>query len=194
MAYSRRFPFPLSRFPILLSVSFALSCGGTASLKPVAAPDPDVACPGGRLAWNLQINDQRAQRRDSESLLSLLRDSLSRSLPGCNWAAGPDAPAIVIEIHRFTADQHEYMWDGAVEHQWWNGSRNCPRGGFMKRARMSAIVLTGILLAAGLRAAGADHVYDLAAILSGTFKGATPGNDLRLDLRPAPADLQHQHD
>ena len=64
----------------------------------------------------------------------------------------------------------------------------------MKRARMSAIVLAGILLAGGLRAAGADHVYDLAAILSGTFKGVTPGNDLRLDLRPAPADLQHQHD
>ena len=115
MAYSRRFPFPLSRFPILLSVSFALSCGGTASLKPVASPDPDVACPGGRLAWNLQINDQRAERRDSDRLLSLLRDSLSRSLPGCSWAAGPDAPAIVIEIHRFAAAQHEYMWDAAAE-------------------------------------------------------------------------------
>jgi hypothetical protein len=115
MAFRRRFPISDFRFPALLLVSFVLSCGGTASLKPVSSPDPDVACPGGRIAWNLQINDQRAQRTDSERLLSLLRDSLSRSLPGCSWAAGLNAPAIAIEIHRFKADQQGNMWDAAAE-------------------------------------------------------------------------------
>src|SRR5713101_9443655 len=115
MGSSRRFPFPVSRFPILLLVSFAFSCGGTASLKPVAAPDPEVACPGGRLAWNLQIADQRAERRDSDRLVSLLRESLSRSLPGCSWTAGGNAPTISIEIHRFAADPQGNLWDAAAE-------------------------------------------------------------------------------
>ena len=103
------------RFSVFLAAALAVSCGGTASLKPVSAPDPEIACPGGRLAWNLQISDQRASKTDSERLVSLVRDSLSRSMPGCKWAAGPSEPAISIEIHRFTADQHGDMWDAAAE-------------------------------------------------------------------------------
>lgn len=65
----------------------------------------------------------------------------------------------------------------------------------MKSTRLFAILLTGMVSGAGLlMAAGSDHVYDMAAILSGTFQGATPGNELRLDLRPVSSDLTHPHD
>ena len=99
-----------------LLASLASGCGGTSSLKPLSAPDPDVACPGGRVQWNLQISDQRAEKRDSARLLPLLRDSLSRSLPGCQWtAAGADTPILSIEIHRFKADFQDNLWEAAAD-------------------------------------------------------------------------------
>lgn len=102
---------------LFLPVLLAVSCSTTAGLKPVAAPDSEVPCPGGRLVWNLEIRDQRAERRDSERLVTLLRESLVHSLPGCQWtsSARSDAPAIVIEIHRFAADFDGAIWDATAE-------------------------------------------------------------------------------
>jgi len=57
--------------------------------------------------------------------------------------------------------------------------------------------LLGILMAAlvGVGAspvfASEDRLYDIAAILSGTFDGSTPGNHLRLDIRNLAIDPQH---
>ena len=86
-------------------------------LKPVSSADSEVPCPGGRLTWNLEIKDQRAELTDSQRLVALLRESLTHSLPGCQWAgsARPDAPTISIEIHRFAADFDGAIWDAAAE-------------------------------------------------------------------------------
>ncbi len=43
-------------------------------------------------------------------------------------------------------------------------------------------------------AAAGNPVFELASILSGTFQGSTPGNDLRIDLRPVVTDTQHPYD
>lgn len=104
----------------LLPLGFALaalSCHTTQGLKPVSAPDSAVPCPGGQLVWNLEITDQRARRPDSDRLLALLRESLSKSLPGCQWANPPrrDAPTIGIEVHRFSADVDSGVWEAAAE-------------------------------------------------------------------------------
>jgi hypothetical protein len=64
----------------------------------------------------------------------------------------------------------------------------------MKRAMPVAIAVAGFL-AAGLAVAKAeDPAFQAATILSGTFKGSTPGNELRLDLRPITTDPQHLYD
>ncbi len=62
----------------------------------------------------------------------------------------------------------------------------------MKRLRHLGIALAlfcgpSLLLAA-------DPTYQIANILSGTFQGSTPGNELRLDFRPVPTDSQHLYD
>jgi hypothetical protein len=103
-------------FPLGLALAI-LSCHTTQGLKPIVAPDSAVPCPGGQLVWNLEITDQRARRSDSDRLLALLRESLSKSLPGCQWANPPrsDAPTIGIEVHRFTADVESGVWDAAAE-------------------------------------------------------------------------------
>jgi hypothetical protein len=64
----------------------------------------------------------------------------------------------------------------------------------MKRSSLTRIVL-GALLAAALPVRAADSpVFEVATILSGTFKGSTPGNELRLDLRPVTTDREHLYD
>lgn len=64
----------------------------------------------------------------------------------------------------------------------------------MKRSMPATICVVG-LFAAGLAVAKAeDPAFQAASILSGTFKGSTPGNDLRLDLRPVTTDPQHLYD
>jgi hypothetical protein len=105
----------------------ALCCHTTQGLKPVAAPDSAVPCPGGQLVWNLEITDQRARRPDSDRLLALLRESLSKSLPGCQWANPPrrDAPTIGIEVHRFSADMDSGVWEAGAE---WTVSARDPSG------------------------------------------------------------------
>jgi hypothetical protein len=103
-------------WPYLLA-GLALSCSTTAGFKPVTAQDSDVPCPGGSLIWNLEIQDQRAERLESERLVGLLRDSLSHSFPGCQWttSARRDAPTIAIEIHSFAAPFDGAIYDAAAE-------------------------------------------------------------------------------
>ena len=94
-----------------------LSCRTTQGLKPIVTPDSAVPCPAGQLVWNLEITDQRARRSDSDRLLALLRESLSKSLPGCQWAnpPRPDAPTIGIEVHRFSSDADSGVWEALAE-------------------------------------------------------------------------------
>lgn len=100
----------------LTSMVLAGAAGcGTTSLTPVAYPEPEVGCPAGRVSWRLEIADQRAERRDSERLTSLIRESLSRSFPACRWETEGSAPLIRIEVHRFTADLQGNVWDAAAE-------------------------------------------------------------------------------
>ncbi|HEX4440517.1 MAG TPA: hypothetical protein VH854_10635 [Thermoanaerobaculia bacterium] len=62
----------------------------------------------------------------------------------------------------------------------------------MKRAL--CIAAFSVALAPALLAASPDRVFDIAAILSNTFEGSTPGNHLTLDLRPISVDPNHPHD
>ena len=55
-------------------------------------------------------------------------------------------------------------------------------------------VLVGFLIIGSTSLASTDKLYDIAAILSGTFEGSTPGNHLRLDLRPISIDPEHPYD
>lgn len=64
----------------------------------------------------------------------------------------------------------------------------------MKRAIQVAIGVVGLLAAGPAPAKAEDPAFQAARILSGTFKGSTPGNDLRLDLRPITTDPQHLYD
>ena len=64
----------------------------------------------------------------------------------------------------------------------------------MRRFLVAAIALTCILPAAGRIAAQDNPVVNIATILSGTFQGSTPGNELRLDMRPVPTDMEHPYD
>jgi len=66
----------------------------------------------------------------------------------------------------------------------------------MKRLTTTILLSTAALLWAAVSAAApsGNQVFELATILSGTFQGVTPGNDLRLDLRPVPTDAQHPYD
>jgi len=90
-------------------------CSATAGLKPVRDEDPQSACPGGRLAWDLQVQDQRAEPRDSERLIALVKSSLSESFPGCRWVADPSAGIVGIEINRFSAALDGSIWDAGVD-------------------------------------------------------------------------------
>ncbi|MDQ2969712.1 MAG: hypothetical protein M3R62_00750 [Acidobacteriota bacterium] len=65
----------------------------------------------------------------------------------------------------------------------------------MRRLAIPVLLAAAGLLAGGVStAASGNQVFELATILSGTFQGSTPGNDLRLDLRPVPTDAQHPYD
>jgi hypothetical protein len=101
----------------LLFAGLVLSCSTTAGLKPITSQDSEVPCPGGSLIWNLAIQDQRAERLDSERVVGLVRESLSHSFPGCQWvsSARRDAPTIAIEIHSFAADFDGSIYDAVVE-------------------------------------------------------------------------------
>lgn len=64
----------------------------------------------------------------------------------------------------------------------------------MTKLRITAIA-AGFLAAAVVHAqSGLDQALETAKILSGTFRGSTPGNELRLDLRPILTDASHPSD
>lgn len=90
-----------------------LTLGCSVTVAPVVAPDPQVACPGGVTAWRLEIADQRAERSDSPKVIAAIRQSLVRSLPGCQWVTA-GAPLIGIEVHRFSVRQDD-NWEAAIE-------------------------------------------------------------------------------
>lgn len=98
----------------LACVVAALGLSCAPSVRPVSTPDPEVSCPAGRITWNLEISDQRAERPDSDRLTALLRTSLSKSFPGCRWAGGAEAGTIRIEVHRFRVAL-EGTWDAVAE-------------------------------------------------------------------------------
>ena len=113
-----RGPFHPSAAPVLsrLAVLFFLFTGAacTVTVAPVVAKDPEIACPGGTTSWRLVIADQRADRRDSEKVIRAIRESIVRSLPGCQWVDAA-APEISIEVHRFDVRQNEGTWEAAIE-------------------------------------------------------------------------------
>jgi hypothetical protein len=64
----------------------------------------------------LQISDQRAEREDSVRLIALVRDSITRAFPGCQWSpASNSVGTISIEIHRFASKLDGAIWDAAAE-------------------------------------------------------------------------------
>jgi hypothetical protein len=121
---------------VLALVSIA-ACSSTAGLKPVTDSDPQVPCPGGQIKWNLQVSDQRADRQESERVVGLVRESLSRSFPGCVWTGGSADGTISIEIHRFAARLDGAIWDAAAE---WTVSARDSRGRTMTEFECSSEV------------------------------------------------------
>ncbi len=63
----------------------------------------------------------------------------------------------------------------------------------MKKTSRSALI-AAVLAAALPLAAAENQVFALSSMLSGTFQGSTPGNDLRLTIRSATTDPSHLYD
>ncbi|MFN2387292.1 MAG: hypothetical protein ABR576_13575 [Thermoanaerobaculia bacterium] len=111
---------------LLLSGAVAASACASAVLSPLSYPEPDVACPAGRVSWRLEVVDQRADRTDSERVTDVIRESITRSFPGCRWEeSDASSPLIRIEVHRFTSALQGNIWDAAVE---WSVAAEGPRG------------------------------------------------------------------
>ena len=100
----------------LFSLSLAAGCG-PASVRPISFPNPDVSCPGGRLTWRLEVEDQRAVREAEARVVASVRDAIQKSFPGCHWSAPSDRDAgtIAVEIHRFRSVLDAGSWEAAVE-------------------------------------------------------------------------------
>ena len=100
----------------LAGVLFTASCGPP-SVRPASYTSPDVPCPGSRLAWDLQIHDQRAERKDEARVVASIRDAIQKSFPGCHWTGSgePETGTIAIEVHRFGAVFDTGTWEAAVE-------------------------------------------------------------------------------
>ena len=103
----------------LFLLASAISCAPASSgLKPVGASEAQEACPGGRRAWNLSITDLRAERKDTERVVTLIRESLSKSFPGCQWSKeDPGTPTISIEVHRLASDFIDEMFEAQAQWQ-----------------------------------------------------------------------------
>ena len=63
-------------------------------------------------------------------------------------------------------------------------------------SRRTLSIVAAALLALALPAVAAtqNQVLDLVSILSGTWQGSTPGNDLRLEIRSVTTDPSHPYD
>ncbi len=100
---------------VLLAGGLSVGCGPV-TVRPASSPDPDVACPGGRVTWGIQIADQRAKRDAEERMSGSVRDGIQKSFPGCRWGiTDPDAGTIAIEVHRFASHLDAGYWEAAVE-------------------------------------------------------------------------------
>ena len=91
-------------FLLATAASSAAACGPP-TVRPASYADPDLACPGGRSGWNLEIVDQRADPEGSDKMISAIRDGMQKSFPGCRWTSGPagGTDSILIEVHRFAS-------------------------------------------------------------------------------------------
>ena len=100
----------------------AFGACGPPTVRPASYADPDLACPGGRTAWNLEIVDQRIEPEGADKMFAAIRDGIQKSFPGCRWTNAPAAgtDSILIEVHRF-GSHIEYdregtaSWEAAVE-------------------------------------------------------------------------------
>ena len=113
-----RLPSALS---LLLSLSASCGPSGPGGLKPIAAPDLEAGCPGGRATWRLEVLDRRAERRETEKVTALVADSIRKSFPGCAWdRAGGETRTITVEINTFSStfgyanSEDPGMWDAAA--------------------------------------------------------------------------------
>jgi hypothetical protein len=104
----------MSRALLALVILAAAGCG-PASVRPVAFPDPEVLCPGGRQSWTLQILDQRAERKDEDRVVGPVRDAVQKSFPGCRWTGSEQTDTITIEIHRLASVYDQGAWEAAAE-------------------------------------------------------------------------------
>ena len=85
-------------------------------MTPVVLSDRETPCPAGARQWRLEVLDRRVDRESSERLAALLRDSITRSFPGCDWSAAAGAPTVTLEVHRYTVRQEsDGSWDAAAE-------------------------------------------------------------------------------
>lgn len=62
------------------------------------------------------------------------------------------------------------------------------------RSRLSIMAAALLALALPAAAATQNQVFDLVNILSGSWQGSTPGNDLRLEIRTVTTDPSHPYD
>jgi hypothetical protein len=107
---------------LLSAVLPAFGACGPPTVRPASYADPDLACPGGRTAWNLEIVDQRVEPEGADKMFAAIRDGIQKSFPGCRWTNGPagGTDSILIEVHRF-GSHIEYdregtaSWEAAVE-------------------------------------------------------------------------------
>jgi hypothetical protein len=99
----------------LLGAGLCAGCGPV-TVRPTSYSDPDVSCPGGRVTWGIQIQDQRADRKAEERMSGSVRDAIQKSFPGCRWGmSDPEAGTIGIEVHRFASRLDSGYWEAAVE-------------------------------------------------------------------------------
>lgn len=116
---------------LALAAAGAAACGpsGPGGLKPIAAPDPEAGCIGGRPLWRLEVLDRRVERRESERVTALVAESIRRSFPACRWDRPPaDAPTIMIELNSFSAtfSYSDAIWDATAN---WTVSARDASGG-----------------------------------------------------------------
>jgi hypothetical protein len=102
---------------VVLTLGVLLAGCGPAPVRPVSFPDAEVPCPGGRLSWNLQVLDRRADRKLTERAVATVRDAIEKSFPGCRWteSEAPGEPTITIQIHRLASDKVQGAWEAAAE-------------------------------------------------------------------------------